>query len=420
MSASRADGHATGKDTLRHNALALGADLALFIAGLSLAAPSTIVPAFALSLGAPNLVIGAIPALMTLGRLVPALFVAGHTETLSRKLPFVLRWTIWERAPFLVLAGAAFFLATPAPALTLALLLGMLLTITGVGGFLMPAWMDIVSRAIPATLRGRFFAVANVLGNVGGLAASFATAWILATVPAPASYGVCFLGASVVMAASYWALASTREPAAARAAPARPLRVYLARIPALLRGNPNLAWFLAARMCIVAGIMADGFFTVHALRAFAAPAWQAGVFTTVMLSGHVAGSLVLGWLVDRTGHRVGIMVAAAATVTASLTALLAPSLGVFTLVFVAMGVYQAAASVSNLNILLEFAPRAEEGPTYLGLGNAAIAPVAFLSPLAAGLLADTVGFPPLFAVAAASGLIGLAILVLRVTDPRRA
>ena len=33
----------------------------------------------------------------------------------------------------------------------------------------MPAWMDIVGRAIPTTLRGRFFGVANVLGSAGGL-----------------------------------------------------------------------------------------------------------------------------------------------------------------------------------------------------------------------------------------------------------
>ncbi len=51
---------------------ALGADYALFMVGLSFASQATILPAFAAHLGASNLIIGAIPALMTLG-LVPPL-----------------------------------------------------------------------------------------------------------------------------------------------------------------------------------------------------------------------------------------------------------------------------------------------------------------------------------------------------------
>ena len=158
----------------RHNIAALGADYALFLIGLSFASQSTILPAFAAHLGAPNVAIGAIPAVMTVGWFLPSLFTAGHTETLARKLPFVLRHTIWERAPFLVLALAAFFLADRAPAATLAVLLLMLLVVTGVGGALMPAWMDIIGRAIPVTVRGRFFAMSSLAAGVGGFAWSFA------------------------------------------------------------------------------------------------------------------------------------------------------------------------------------------------------------------------------------------------------
>ena len=45
---------------LRHNVAALGADYALFVVGLAFASQSTILPAFAAHLGAPNVVIGAI------------------------------------------------------------------------------------------------------------------------------------------------------------------------------------------------------------------------------------------------------------------------------------------------------------------------------------------------------------------------
>ena len=108
---------------LRHNLVALGADYGLFLVAMSFASPSTVLPAFAAWLGAPNVVIGAIPAVMTLGWFLPPLFAAAHTETLARKLPFVLRYTVWERVPFAVLAAAALWLAPAWPGLTLAVLL---------------------------------------------------------------------------------------------------------------------------------------------------------------------------------------------------------------------------------------------------------------------------------------------------------
>ena len=405
---------------LRHNVAALGADYALFVVGLAFASQSTILPAFAEYLGAPNVVIGAIPAVMTLGWFLPSLFAAGHTETLERKLPFLVRYTIWERVPFIVLALAAFFLADRAPALTLGLMLLMLLVVTGVGGALMPAWMDLIGRVVPVTLRGRFFGFANLGASACGLAASIVTASILAAIPAPASYGLCFVCTSVCLALSFVALVVVREPASTSSAPAVPIREYLARIPALLARDPNLSWYLASRAFGVVGSIGGGFYTVYALRAWDAPAAQAGVFTTLLFLGQMVGNTALGWLADRHGHRLVIMLGLGATLVGNLIALAAPTLGAFGAVFVMMGIQMAALNVSNLNVMLEFAPEPSEQPTYVGLGTTLVAPIAFGAPLAAGLLADGLGFLAVFAVAAVAVAVALALLIARVRDPRAA
>ena len=415
---SGGDAPRPGPAEVRHNVLALGVDYALFMVGLSFASQSTILPAFARHLGAPNLLIGAIPAVMTVGWFLPSLFVAGHTEALAAKLPFVLRWTVWERVPILVLALAAFLLAERAPAATLALLLAVLLVTTGVGGTLMPAWMDIVGRCIPTRLRGRFFGISNMAASASGLVGSFGTAYVLATIPAPASYGVCLFAGAACLGLSYLALAVVREPPGAAPAPPVPLGRYLRRVPALLRRDGNLPWFLAARAAAIVGAMGAGFYTVHALEAYGAPTWQVGVFTSVLLAGQMVGNLVLGWLADRAGHRLVIMLGVASMVATNVVALTAPSLDVLTVVFALLGVHQAAVHVSTLNILLEFAPTVDERPTYVGLGTTSVAPVAFVSPLVAGLLADSVGLPAVFRMAAVFGLLALAVLATRVRDPR--
>ena len=404
--------------SLRHNVLALGADYGLFMVGLSLASRATILPAFAAWLGAPNVVIGAIPAVMTLGWFLPSLFAAGHTETLTRKLPFIMRWTLWERVPYLAMALLAFFTAERWPGLTLALLLGMLLVATGVGGLLMPAWMDLIARALPTTIRGRFFALSNFGAGVLGFAGSFAVAEVLARVPAPASYGICLLGAALFLGLSYLALAVVREPVAEAAAPAVPLRAYLGRMPGLLRRDRNLTWFLAARAFSMVGAMATGFYTVYALRAWEAPAAQAGVFTALMLVGESMGTLTLGWVADRAGHRLVLLIGMAAGVGAALVALAAPTLTAFGAVFVLMGWQVATVNVSNLNVLLEFAPTPEARPTYIGLGSTSMAPVALAAPLVGGLLADAVGFRAMFGVALVFGLVGFVLLATLVRDPR--
>ena len=387
--------------------------------GLSFASPSTIMTAFAVMLGAPNVVVGTFPAVMTLGWQLPSLFAAGHTESLARKMPFVLRWTMWERIPFLVMAATAFWLAAPAPELAIAVSLAMMLVVSMTGGALMPAWMDVVGRIVPVRARGRFFAVASVAGALGGVAGSFVTAYVLGTLPGPRAYGVCFLIAAFFMGLSYIALALVDEPDGAPASPSIGIATYLKQVPGRLGGDPNFAWFLVARALAVIGAMAHAFYTVYALRRLDAPLWQVGVFTTVLFAGQIVGNVTFGWLADHAGNRLVIILGVVMTVAANVVAL-TTALPAYTVVFALAGMQMASVSVANQNVLLEFAPTVEERPTYIGVGNTLMAPVAFLSPLAAGTLADSVGFGAVFVVAALFGLVALVVLGARVRDPRHA
>ena len=403
---------------LRRNVLALGLDHGLFMVALAFASQTTILPAFATWLGASNVVIGAIPAIMTLGWFLPQLFMAAHTATLPAKLPFVIRWTILERVPFPVLALVAFVLGERAPAAALVVTLLMLLLLTVVGGALMPAWLDVIGRAVPTELRGRLFGLSALGAGLAGVGASAATAHALATLPPSAGYGLCFSGATVCVTLSFVALLYVREPPGRAVAPRVDLRAHLARVPDLLRRDRNLAWFLAARATAIVGQMAVGFYTVYALRAWDAPASQAAVFTGLLVGGTVAGTLAFAWLADHAGHRLVILTGMAATLGANVMALASPTLSAYGVVLVLAGVQQAAFSVSNMPVLLEFAPSDDERPIYVGLGTTSLAPVAFAVPLIGGLLVDALGFRAVFGVAVVGSLVGLTMLATLVRDPR--
>jgi MFS family permease len=402
---------------LRRNVALLGADYALYLIGLSFASQSTILPAFAAHLGASNVIIGAIPALMTLGWLLPPLFAAHHTRRLAQKLPFVLRYTGLERAPFLIIAVLA-FAADRAPTLALAGLLAMLLVITGTGGVLMPAWMDVVARAIPARMRGRFFGVASSVAGVGGLLGSFGVAYVLAAVHPPASYGVCFLATTVLMGLSWIALGMVREPESAPAAVAVPLRGFVTLVADIVASDRNLLWFLVARACMSIANMSSGFFTVYALRQLGAKDWQVGIFTSAFLAGQVAANAGFGWLADRVGHRAVLIAGTAAATAANAMALATSSVELFALTFALSGINQAAYNVSSSTMLLEFSHDPDERATYIGIGNTALAPFAFGAPLLAGAMADRLGLPAVFAVGLAIGVLGAVLFTLKVREPR--
>jgi MFS family permease len=257
-----------------------------------------------------------------------------------------------------------------------------------------------------------------MLGGAAGLLGSVLSAWVLARLPAPDGYGVCFLTSAVFMGLSYAALARVREPRAVTMGEAPPLGAYLRRAGRVLREDRNLVWFLLSRGLTFIGMMASGFYTVHALRLYAAPDWAVGVFTAALLAGQMGGNIAFGALADRSGHLAPLSIGVGALLLANLVALAAPSLDVFVLVFVLQGIHLAAANVSGLNVLLEFAPGPTARPTYVGLGTTLLTPVAFGAPLVAGLLADGLGFPAVFVVAALGALAAMSLLLGRVREPR--
>lgn len=402
---------------LRRNFTALTADMGLFGAAWAFASVSTILPAFAQGLGASNLIIGAIPSAMTLGYMLPPLFAANYTERLARKLPFVLTYTSWERFPFLVLAAAAFWLAPRSPSLTLALVLVCLLVAAGSGGFLTPAWMDFIGTTIPARWRGRLMASGSVVGSGLGLAGAVLAGYYLRRFPFPTSYAVCFLTGFVLVMLSWGALALAKEPEGQSGRPHVGMLTYMRGLPGILRRDSAFAWFLGARAIAAFGGMANAFFTVYALRRLGAAEGMVASYTLVLLGSQTLANLFLGSLADRLGHKPVLALGFGAAALANVVALMATTPAHLYAVFACMALSFSAHNVSNLNIVVEFAPP-EARPTYIGLASTMIAPLSVGAPLIGGSIADSAGYPAVFALSMVAAALGAVVLLARVRDPR--
>ena len=117
---------------------------------------------------------------------------------------------------------------------------------------------------------------------------------------------------------------------------------HLSGVPALLREDVNFSWYLASRALIFGAVIGSGFFTVYALRVLRAPAADIGLFTALLLAGQMAGQIVLGWVGDRAGHRLVLVIAACVATVMNVVAFGAGTLDVFSVVFALNGFFNAA------------------------------------------------------------------------------
>jgi MFS family permease len=406
---------------LRHNSLAIGGEMGFFGLGLSLAAATTVLPAFARELGASNLVIGALPAIMTVGWSLPSVLSANFTERRERLLPLVLAVTVWERVPYLLMALAAGVLALSQPGLALVLTLLFFSLAALTGGIFMPMWMAMIAKCIPARVRGRQFALGHTLSGLAGVVGSALAAYFLGNYPFPLSYAFCFVASFLGFAASFVLLLFVRERPQPVSRPPVPFRAYLGRLPAVLRRDRGFVSYLVARALTLGGAMGNGFLTVYALSTLAAGQEQVAVFTFFLLAAQTISTILWGQIADRQGHRLVLILGAAATVGSNLLAFGASEVWQMYPAFALLGAATGALNVSHFNMVLSFSPPAER-PTYIGLGGSTMAPFALFPPLLAGLLADARGFDAVFvaaAVLAALSLVWLAVAVPARPEPQQ-
>lgn len=384
----------------------------------NLVSRQTIVPLLVSQLTSSKIAIGLIPAVASLGYLLPQLLTANFTERLRRKKPFVmLLGGLGERTPYLFIGLVVWWLAAPTPLVALALLLLLIAISNASCGVAAPAWYDMLAKVIPTHSRGLWSGVGHSLGALLGIAGAALAGQILERWPFPRGFGICFLLAYVAAVISWVGLALNREPESQTVKPRKSLGIYLKQLPGVIRKDRNYARFLISRSVISLGGMASGFFIVYANETFAIGGTQVGALTVILVSSQAAMNILWGVVGDRRGHKLVLSGAAFAMMLATGAAWIASSSAWMWAIFGLLGISSAAGSASGMNIILEFCP-AEDRPTYVGLTNSLLAPSRALAPILGGWLATRVGYQGMFIVALLTAAFGGALIALWVREPR--
>jgi MFS family permease len=386
-----------------------------FIFGVSLISRYTVLPLLVSQLSDERWLQGLIPALTYTGWFLPALFMAPFVASRPRRKPLILTATLGERLPFLALGLILLLWPTLSPTALLVVLFAIYGIYTFSGGITMIAWQDFIARLIPERRWGTFFGLQFGLGGVLGAAGAALAAAILASWPFPQNFGIlaliCF-GAQVL---SYIFMSQTVEPPQP-VVPRQPMLAFLGGVRPLLRRNHAFRRYLFCRAAIALGLVGHSFLTAAALERFHPSPSEIGLFTGVLLTVQAFAQLGLGALADRWGHKQVLELSTGVGMLALLLAVLAPTVSWFLPVFALVGIAQAGYQLAGFTLVFSFSTPAER-PTYIGVANTTLAPVAALGPLLAGWLAELAGYNALFVALLAIGTIGLLGLHWRVPAP---
>jgi MFS family permease len=394
-------------------------DVAFYTLAMSVISQATILPLLISQLTPSKLVIGLVPAIYSLGFLLPQLLTASYTEQLKRKLPFLSPASaIGERTPYLLMAIFIFFFAKNTPGVALAAILILIGISSTTAGVLTPAWYDLIAKVIPIERRGVWSGTGFGLGAFMAIAGAALAGVILERWSFPTNFAICFLIAYIFNMVSWLGLSLNREPESEVTKPAVPFSAYLRQLPAIIRRDRNYQIYLISRSIANLGSMASGFFIVFGAERFGLEGAEVGLLTGILVASQTLMNLLLGVLADRKGHKIVLVLGALGMGLSAFSALVAQGHQALYAVFFFLGMAMAAESVSSLNIILEFcAP--EDRPTYIGLTNTLLAPTRAIAPLVGGWLATWLGYSPLFVIALILSVGGSWLLARWLREPRK-
>ena len=400
----------------RRNFLLNAGEGAIYAASTALINPQTVLPALVYELGGNSVLVGLLTILVSLGLYLPQLFAARYIETLPWKKPWAVGFGAVHRFLALVIAIVIllFGRSSPSSALWLFFLVFTVMQLTI--GVSTPGWFDMFAKMTPAGARGRLFGIRTSVGGGGAFLCGLGMTWLLSSIGFPTSYALLFFVSFIMQVVSLVMQMGLMELEPSATDTRRNFGAFLRELPQELRANPPFRDFLIACSLLTVATMPMGFYTVYALKTFRASGQVVGEFTSLMVAVQVVSALVNGYIADRYGSKLALLVASGGLLGASLIALAAPTLGYFRLVYPLLGINLGTETMMKYNMSIAFGPTRKRS-IYVGMMNTVLAPL-YLCGLAGGVISELWGFPVVFLIGVGFSIGGIAFLLLRVSEPR--
>jgi MFS family permease len=388
----------------------------LGMTGFRLIYAPTIIPAYLMLLTGSAAAVGLGTALLQLGATISPIASGARIEHRSHILPYAIRVGSLMRLMVLLLALAGWLLTGDLLVLaTFAcfLLLGFF------SGAQRVAFQMLMGKLIPIRKRGRLQGYRNFAGGlIAAILAWVAGNWFIADRWLGNGYATTFLFAFVLTSAGLVVLKTMiREPAAPLARPQMPMRERVREFPQLL-ADRDFAHFLGVQSLATMARVGAPFWTVYAGSLLGLDGALIGGLSFVFLGSDTISNIAWGPMGDRLGFRIVYALSLACSIAGVALLVAAESAPPIYAAFMLLGFGQSGWMLAATTMVLEFGTP-QDTPMRLAFATTVEGAIAAGGPVAAGLLVAIWGFTPLFALVFAALAAALALLLLRVREPRR-
>ena len=379
----------TPVSTYRHrfNYLACFIDAVGFPFGNCFFSPVTILPAFIRKLSTNSFWIGLTNAIHSSFFFLPQLLAASWIERMPIKRGYVLTLALIERFAILALIPQILLLGRTSPNLSL-MLFSLTFAIFMLSmGFNGPAYFDLVAKVIPVTKRGTMYGTAGAIGGLLSIFGAWLAKYFLAGYEFPINFSLCFLVGFIILTITVLPLGFIDEPPSSPSQPKR-LRQYVRDAIVILKEDYNFRYYIYSQIFLSAFGVVLGFLTAYTIDKMIATESDAPAFTAAMMIGKTIGQPFWGYVADKRGNQLVILINTGITCLMILWIVTANSIIIFYGIFALIGFLHSGIDIPSFNMTMEFS-QADNLPTYTALRSSAVAPFRAALPLFSGLIIET-------------------------------
>jgi MFS family permease len=416
LAAREADYDAFVQTNLKRNYLGHYLHGMLGMTGFRLVNAPTFLPAYLHAVSGSNAVVGLALALQQLGGVISPIFGATKIEHREKVMPVAILMGSLGRLAILGMALSGWLLS--GQPLVVALLFFILMF-----GIFMGAQRVVfnllMAKVIPIERRGRLQAWRNATGGlIAAILAYLAGKWFIDTNLFGNGYSTTFIFAFLLTSAGLWALHMLlREPAPVTRRAAARFRDRLRDFPAMIAQDPAFGAFLAVQMLATSARIATPFFILYVGKVIGADGATLGLLSAAFLGADTVANLVWGYLGDKTGFRLVLLLSILLWMASTVLALTVHSAPAMFLTFAGLGASLAGYQMAAATMVLEFGDR-HDLTMRIAVSATAESITATLGPLIGGVVAELFGYTAVFG--ASLVMLGLALIVLlaAVKEPR--
>jgi len=404
-------------DNLKRNYLGNYLHGMLGMTGFRLVNAPTFLPAYIHQISGSNGIVGLALALQQLGGVISPIFAGAQVEHRKKVMPAAVWMGSLGRVAILCMALSGWFLKGQA------LIWAMLFFITMFGIFMgaqRVVFSLLMSKVIPLSRRGRLQAWRNATGGaiaavLGGLAGTY----LIGPNAFGNGYSTTFVCAFVLTSLGLSALQILlREPEPPTTRQQARFRDRLREFPSLISQDRGYAFFLLVQMLATSARIATPFYILYVGSSIHMTPAILGLLTAAFLGADTISNLVWGYLGDKTGFRLVLLLSIVGWIAATVLLMTVHTTPAIFASFFGLGAAQAGYMMAAQTMILEFGSR-DDLPMRIAVSATAESITATLGPLIGGQVADIFGYGVVFGASLGFLAAGLLILMFGVREPRR-